>query len=91
MGHTILLLMMLLLLPASAGVQKQKAVSAHFTSKQILPLGLQRNIVKDGGFCTYYYDRSKHIHPLLFQCWASVEDGGPRLNQHWVNAPCLLG
>ena len=28
---------------------------------------------------------------MLFQCWASVEDGGPTLKQHWVNAPCLLG
>ena len=26
------------------------------------------------------------IHPMLFQCWASVEDGGPTLNQHWVYA-----
>ena len=28
---------------------------------------------------------------MLFQCWASVEDGGPILKQHWVNASCLLG
>ena len=34
---------------------------------------------------------NKHgIHPILFQCWASVEDGGPTLIQHWVNASCLL-
>ena len=26
---------------------------------------------------------------MLFQCWASVEDGGPTLKQHWVNPPCL--
>ena len=25
------------------------------------------------------------IHPMLFQCWASVEDGGPTtLKQQWV-------
>ena len=38
--------------------------------------------------------RSQHtrdIHPMLCLCWASVEDGGPMLKQHWVNAPCLLG
>ena len=23
-------------------------------------------------------------HPMLFQCWASVEDGGPTLKQHCV-------
>ena len=34
---------------------------------------------------------TRGIHPMLFQCWASVEDGGPTLKQHWVNAPCLLG
>ena len=29
---------------------------------------------------------------MLFQCWASVEDGGPTLKQlKWVNVPCLLG
>ena len=26
------------------------------------------------------------IHPVMFQCWASVEDGGPAtLKQQWVN------
>ena len=29
-------------------------------------------------------------YSMLFQCWASVEDGGPTLKQHWVNTPCLL-
>ena len=28
---------------------------------------------------------------MLFQCWASVEDGGPTLKQHWVNVPCFQG
>ena len=28
---------------------------------------------------------------MLFQCWASVEDGGPTLKQHRVNVSCLLG
>ena len=27
---------------------------------------------------------------MLFQCWVSVEDGGPTIKQHWVNASCLL-
>ena len=25
------------------------------------------------------------------QCWASVVDGGPTLDQHWVDVSCLLG
>ena len=24
-------------------------------------------------------------NPMPFQCWASVEDGGPTLKQHWLN------
>ena len=35
--------------------------------------------------------QTRGIRPTLFQCWASVEDGGPTLKQDWVNAPCLLG
>ena len=34
-------------------------------------------------------------HEALNQCWflccASVADGGPELDQHWVNVSCLLG
>ena len=35
--------------------------------------------------------QTRGFHPMLFQCWASVVDGGPTLKQHWVNASCLLG
>ena len=28
---------------------------------------------------------------MLFQFWASVEDGGPTLQQHWMNVSCLPG
>ena len=35
--------------------------------------------------------QTRGIRPMLFQCWASVEDVGPTLKQHWVNASCLLG
>ena len=29
--------------------------------------------------------------PVLVLGWASVADGGPELDQHWVNVSCLLG
>ena len=29
-------------------------------------------------------------HIKWVKCWASVVDGGPTLNQHWVNVSCLL-
>ena len=35
--------------------------------------------------------QTRDIHPMLFQCWASVEDGGPTLKGHSVNTSCLLG
>ena len=28
---------------------------------------------------------------MLVLCWASVADGEPELDQHWVNVSCLLG
>ena len=33
---------------------------------------------------------TRGLHPMLFQCWSSVEDAGPTLKQHWVKAPCFL-
>ena len=31
--------------------------------------------------------QTRGIYPMLLQCWATVEDGGPTLKQHWMNAP----
>ena len=35
--------------------------------------------------------QTRDIEPLLFQCWSTVYDAGPTLNQQWLNASCLLG
>ena len=29
-------------------------------------------------------------HPLLVECWDSVVDGGPALNQQWFDVLCML-
>ena len=34
--------------------------------------------------------QTRGIDRMLFQCWASVEDGGPTLKEHRVNTPFLL-
>ena len=34
--------------------------------------------------------RMRHDEPMLIQCWHSVHDTGPTLNQHWSNVSCLL-
>ena len=28
---------------------------------------------------------TQDVDPMLFQCWASVADGGLTLKQHWIN------
>ena len=41
---------------------------------------------------TMYIFPANTIHqPVLVQCWASVADGEPRLDQYWIDASCLLG
>ena len=35
-------------------------------------------------------EQTRDNHPILFRCWASVEDFGSILEQHWVNIMCLL-
>ena len=35
--------------------------------------------------------QARDVEPLLFKCWANVEDGGSTLKQHWLNVSCLLG
>ena len=35
--------------------------------------------------------QTRDVEPVLVLCWASVADGGPELDQHWVNVSCLLG
>ena len=31
----------------------------------------------------------RDAHPSLFQCWATVADGGPTLKQTWYNVASL--
>ena len=35
--------------------------------------------------------QTRGVEPVQVWCWASVADGGPELEQHWVNVSCLLG
>ena len=35
--------------------------------------------------------QTRDVEPLSVQCWASVVDGGPTLNQQWLNVSSLLG
>ena len=32
----------------------------------------------------------RYINPMLVQCWASVVDGGPTLDQHWVSSIIMI-
>ena len=35
--------------------------------------------------------QTRDIVPMLVQCWFTVYDAGPTLNQQWDNVSCLLG
>ena len=35
--------------------------------------------------------QTRGAEPVLVLCWASLADGGPELDQHWVNVACLPG
>ena len=37
-----------------------------------------------------YSQQTRHIDPLLDQCWANVVDGGPTLIQHWIGVSYLV-
>ena len=37
------------------------------------------------------FHQTRDVEPVLVWCWASVVDGGPIINQHWLNVSCLLG
>ena len=39
----------------------------------------------------YHTQQTRGVEPVLVWCWASAADGGPALDQHWVNISCLLG
>ena len=36
-------------------------------------------------------EQTRDVHPTFVQCWASVADSGPMLDQLCVNVSCLLG
>ena len=42
--------------------------------------------IRDTVIDTRHTQQTRDIHPMLFQCLASVEVGTPTLKRHWVNA-----
>ena len=58
-------------------MQSQKAVSAYFTSKQILPFGFVQQ------------HRQARRSPNAGSMMASVTDGGPAFTRHWMSVTCL--
>ena len=49
------------------------------------------SVYRPSQYTSLLTQQTRYIVPLLVQCWASILDGGPRLNQHWDNVSCLLG
>ena len=55
------------------------------------------NWFNQGGYIYLWFNtlclltqQTRDVQPMLVQCWASVEDDGPTLYQHWLNVSCLL-
>ena len=72
----------------------QRLMPSHYIV-QLLPFvnitGRKYTKTPAGGFDVATSQQSQDIHPMLFHCWATGEDGGPTLKQHRVNVSCLLG
>ena len=50
-----------------------------------------RNVPHRANIKPYWFSQQARHHTLLDQCWSSVCDAGPTLNQQWVNASRLPG
>ena len=39
----------------------------------------------------HHAQQTRDVGPLVGQCWSSVYDAGPTLDQHWAKVSCMLG
>ena len=58
-----------------------------------LIMALMSHILIKIPLCHFYCDTQQalYIEQMFLQCWASVVDGGPTLQQNLLNVSCLLG
>ena len=77
---------------SNTGVQSQNAVSAYFTSKQILPFGFaeQDTAHHVTVSSSYWWPSNKTCWPNAGLMLGNAVNSGPTLNQHWNNETCLL-
>ena len=58
----------------------------------VMPVSKMHYLLTLQAFCLCKAtQQTRGIHPMLFQCRASVEDSGPTLKQLWLNSPCYQG
>ena len=50
---------------------------------QYLYAGMYKDVAPLNNFSPCPSQQIRGIKPMLFQCWASVEDGGSTLKHHW--------
>ena len=70
-------------------VRRHKAVTAYFSSKQLLPFGFAQLSLYHRETCTY--QQTWDVDPMLVYCWPTVYDAGPTVNQRWANVSCFFG
>ena len=56
-----------------------------------LPPGYKPRLWDAAQVITSSPKQTEYVGPMLIQCWASVVDGGPTLDQHRANELCRLG
>ena len=80
--------------------QLQQRLS-HWAQAECSPAGRSRDPVSlsgtthptDPGMADAHLiatQQTRDIHPILVECRSTVVDGGPTLNQYWVNSSCFL-
>ena len=86
----------------SAALQSLKAVTAYFSSKQLLPFGFARMracAIWRGSMlsCIILFSRpfsaaddqiTRCADPMLVKCWGSFADGVLTLRQNWPSVSC---
>ena len=60
----------------------------HIISHVVLPPVVCTNCLYYPRFIPPAIQQTPYVDPMLVECWATVFDVGPTLNQHWFKALC---
>ena len=81
------------LYPAGRSVLRRIKDATYITQSTVSPVSVEQPTVvtlthTDNSVELGVFQQTGYTDPMLVQCWASVADDGPTLNQHWVSVSC---